>query len=105
MPKRVLILGGGYGGMYTALKLRRKAGRKVDITVVDSRPYMTYQPFLPEAAAGSIEPRHAVVPLRKELKGIKVEQGLVTAVRHADREIDIASDYGTQKTVQYDEIV
>lgn len=105
MPKRVLILGGGYGGMYTALKLQRKAGREVTITLVDSRPYMTYQPFLPEAAAGSIEPRHAVVPLRKELKRIKIEQGTVTGVRHAAREVDVASDYGTHKTIQYDQIV
>lgn len=105
MPKRVLILGGGYGGLYTALTLRRKAGRKVRIMVVDSRPYMTYQPFLPEAAAGSIEPRHAVVPLRKEMKGIRVQQGKVTAVRHDAREVDVATDYGTQKTIEYDELV
>src|SRR5690554_5439007 len=104
MPKRVLILGGGYGGLYTALTLRRKAGRKVRIMVVDSRPYMTYQPFLPEAAAGSIEPRHAVVPLRKEMKGIRVQQGKVTAVRHDAREVDVATDYGTQKTIEYDEL-
>ena len=68
---RVLIIGGGYVGLYAALTLRKKAKRLVDITVLDRRPYMTYQPFLPEAAAGSIEPRHAVVPLRKDLKGIK----------------------------------
>ena len=37
------------------------------MTVVDPRSYMTYQPFLPEASAGSIQPRHTVVPLRQTL--------------------------------------
>lgn len=102
---RVLILGGGYVGLYAALTLRRKARGLVDITVLDRRPYMTYQPFLPEAAAGSIEPRHAVVPLRRELKGIKVLQAKVTAINHADRSVVATTDFGGTLTVDYDEIV
>ena len=67
---RILVVGGGYVGMYTALRLQRKLKRelrqrKVEVIVVDPRSYMTYQPFLPEAAAGSVEPRHVVVPLRR----------------------------------------
>src|SRR5690606_28985497 len=61
----ILVVGGGYVGMYTALGLQRRLRRRARITVVDPRSYMTYQPFLPEAAAGSLEPRHVVVPLRK----------------------------------------
>ncbi len=102
---RVLILGGGYVGLYAALTLKRKARGRVDITVLDRRPYMTYQPFLPEAAAGSIEPRHAVVPLRRELKGIKVLQAKVTSIRHADRSVTATTDFGDTLTVAYDEIV
>ncbi|MFD3457705.1 NAD(P)/FAD-dependent oxidoreductase [Streptomyces sp. NPDC058691] len=65
---RVLVVGGGYVGMYTALRLQRKLGRdEAEIVVVEPQPYMTYQPFLPEAAAGSISPRHVVVPLRRVL--------------------------------------
>ncbi len=102
---RILILGGGYVGLYTALMLRRKAGKHVDITVLDRRAYMTYQPFLPEAAAGSIEPRHAVVPLRKELTGVKVLQAKVTNIRHADRTVDAASDFGDTLHIEYDEVI
>ncbi len=60
MPK-ILIVGGGYAGFYTALKLEKwlRSG-EAEVTIVDPLPYMTYQPFLPEVAAGSIEPRHAV---------------------------------------------
>lgn len=102
---RVLILGGGYVGLYAALTLRRKAGKSVAITVLDRRPYMTYQPFLPEAAAGSIEPRHAVVPLRKELSGVKVIQARVTSIKHADRTVEAATDFGDHLSVEYDELV
>ncbi|WP_084129257.1 NAD(P)/FAD-dependent oxidoreductase [Demequina sp. NBRC 110055] len=102
---KILIVGGGYVGLYTALTLKKKAGNHVDITIVDRRPYMTYQPFLPEAAAGSIEPRHAVVPLRREMSGVRVLQGKVTSIRHGSREVDVASDFGDEWTLGYDEIV
>ena len=99
---RVLILGGGYVGLYAALTLKRKARGLVEITVLDRRPYMTYQPFLPEAAAGSIEPRHAVVPLRRELKGVKVLQGRLTGLSHADRTATASSDVGDTLTIECD---
>jgi len=102
---RILILGGGYVGLYAALTLKRKARGRVDITVLDRRPYMTYQPFLPEAAAGSIEPRHAVVPLRRELKGIRVLQGKVSDIRHGERTVKATTDFGDTLTVEYDELV
>ena len=63
MPK-ILIVGGGYAGFYTARKLEKWLARgEASVTVVEPLPYMTYQPFLPEVAAGGIEPRHAVVSL------------------------------------------
>ena len=73
---RILVVGGGYVGMYTALRLQRRLrselkAKKVEIIVVDPRSYMTYQPFLPEAAAGSVEPRHVVVPLRRVLRQVR----------------------------------
>src|SRR3954462_5403336 len=53
----ILIVGGGYVGLYTALRLQKKLARgRAEIVVVDPQPHMTYQPFLPEAAAGSVEP-------------------------------------------------
>jgi NADH dehydrogenase len=84
-PTRILIVGGGYVGMYTALKAQRQLSLgRAQITVVDAQPNMTYQPFLPEASAGSIEPRHVVVPLRKVLKRCRVITATVDAI-HADR--------------------
>ena len=72
----ILVVGGGYVGLYTALRLQRKLSRgRAEIIVVDPQPHMTYQPFLPEAAAGSVEPRHVVVPLRTTLRHCRVITG------------------------------
>ncbi len=57
---KILIVGAGYAGFYTAWKLDQKLRPgEAQFTVVDLRPYMKYQPFLPEVIAGSIEPLHA----------------------------------------------
>ena len=103
---RILIVGGGYVGMYTALRLQKKLDRgEADITVVDPQPHMTYQPFLPEAAAGSIEPRHVVVPLRRVLRRCHVLNGRVTAVDHAHRTATIEALNGTVEQLGYDVLV
>ncbi|MDK1349013.1 NAD(P)/FAD-dependent oxidoreductase [Streptomyces sp. 378] len=93
---RILVVGGGYVGMYTALRLQRRLKRELDrgeveITVVTPDPYMTYQPFLPEAAAGAISPRHVVVPLRRVLGRCRVLIGEATAVDHAERAVTVTT--------------
>ncbi len=103
---RVLILGGGYVGLYTALRLKKKLRRgEADVTIVDPRSYMTYQPFLPEAAAGSLEPRHVVVSLRRELRGVKVLNGTVTGIRHSDRTASVTPELGDAFQLPYDHVV
>lgn len=88
---RVLVVGGGYVGLYVALNLQKKIAKAGGIvTVVDPLPYMTYQPFLPEVAGGNIEARHAVVSLREHLKESEVIQGSVTAIDHANRKAVVA---------------
>lgn len=85
MPK-ILIVGGGYAGFYTAKKLEKHLSKgEAEVTMVDPLPYMTYQPFLPEVAAGSIDPRHATVSHRRHLKTTKIVNGKVTAVDHKNK--------------------
>ena len=102
----ILVVGGGYVGMYTAYGLRKAARRgRIRVTVVDPRSVMTYQPFLPEAAAGSVEPRHVVVPLRKTLKGCRVVTGRVTGIDHARKVAKVMPEEGPDYELAYDQIV
>ena len=103
---RIVIVGGGYVGMYTALRLQKKLrGGEAEITVVDPQPHMTYQPFLPEAAAGSIEPRHVVVPLRRVLRKCQVLTGRVTAISNAAREVTVELADGHVTALGFDVLV
>ncbi|MCY0947816.1 NAD(P)/FAD-dependent oxidoreductase [Streptomyces antarcticus] len=108
---RILIVGGGYVGMYTALRLQRRlrAG-EAEITVVTPEPYMTYQPFLPEAAAGSISPRHVVVPLRRVLDKCRIVIGEAKRIDHAKHTATVTTlatdEEGTGAVeIEYDELV
>ena len=73
--------------------------------MVDPRSVMTYQPFLPEAAAGSVEPRHVVVPLRKTLKGCRVVTGRVTGIDHANKVAKVMPEEGPEYELAYDQVV
>ena len=105
MPK-ILIVGGGYAGFYTAFTLQKhlRSG-EAEVTLVDPLPYMTYQPFLPEVAAGNIEPRHVIVPLRRHLKKTNIVTGRVTGVNHAAKTATIQPAAGDAYTLDYDQIV
>ncbi len=108
MPGRptILVLGGGYVGLYTALQLQKRLRRgEAHVVVVDPRSYMTYQPFLPEAAAGSLEPRHVVVPLRRMLRHCEVITGRATEIRHRERCARIAPVEGEPYDLPYDHVV
>ncbi|KUL49109.1 MULTISPECIES: NAD(P)/FAD-dependent oxidoreductase [unclassified Streptomyces] len=112
---RVLVVGGGYVGMYTALRLQQKLKAELrrgaaEIVVITPDPYMTYQPFLPEAAAGSISPRHVVVPLRRVLDKCRIVIGEVESVNHAKRTATFTTlateEEGTGPVdIPYDELV
>jgi NADH:ubiquinone reductase (H+-translocating) len=103
---RIVIVGGGYVGMYTALRLQRKLRPgEASVTVIDPQANMTYQPFLPEAAAGSIEPRHVVVPLRKLLRKCHVLTGRVTGISRECREVTVEAGGGNVTHLGYDVLV
>ncbi|WP_405937909.1 NAD(P)/FAD-dependent oxidoreductase [Streptomyces sp. NBC_00726] len=101
--------------MYTALRLQRKLKQRLrsgetEIVVVAPEPYMTYQPFLPEAAAGSISPRHVVVPLRRVLPHCTIVIGEARAIDHTKRTATVTTlasgEDGTGALeIEYDELV
>ncbi|HET9516213.1 MAG TPA: FAD-dependent oxidoreductase, partial [Actinoplanes sp.] len=104
--QRILVVGAGHVGLYAALRLSKKlSARRAEVVVVDPQPHMTYQPFLPEAAAGNLSPRHSVVPLRRELKRCRIVAGEVTKVEHARKTVTIQPIDGPPTELTYDHIV
>src|SRR3954465_7081279 len=102
----ILVIGGGYGGVAPAPPRRRRLRPdEAAITVVDPQSYMTYQPFLPEAGAGNLEPRHVVVPLRKALRRCRVLGGRITRIDHARRTALFEPHEGPPYELSYDEVV
>ncbi|GII24128.1 NAD(P)/FAD-dependent oxidoreductase [Planosporangium mesophilum] len=105
--KRILVVGAGHVGLYAALRLSKKVKRgEAEVIVVDPQPHMTYQPFLPEAAAGNISPRHAVVTLRRALKrNCRIMAGEVTEINHADKVATVQPIIGPERQVSYDHVI
>lgn len=104
---RVLIVGGGYVGFTVAQKIQ-KAVKETGgvVTIVEPNPYMTYQPFLPEVAAGSMEGRNATVPLRQHLRDTEIVGGRITKINHATKTATVEPiDAGEAFDITYDEIV
>lgn len=103
---RILIVGGGYAGFYTARKLEKSLRRgEAEVVMVDPLPYMTYQPFLPEVAAGSIDPRHAVVSHRRHLKTTRVITAKVSKIDHELKIATITPALGDSWEIEYDIVV
>jgi NADH dehydrogenase len=104
--QRILVVGAGHVGLYAALRLSKKlSARRAEVIVVDPQPHMTYQPFLPEAAAGNLSPRHSVVPLRRELKRCRIVSGEVIKIEHARKTVTIQPIEGPPTELAYDHII
>src|SRR5260370_10227181 len=65
MPHRVVILGGGFGGLYAAKSLRRAP---VQVTLIDRRNFHLFQPLLYQVATGGLSPGEIASPLRFVLR-------------------------------------
>ena len=100
-------MGGGYVGLYAALGLQRRLRPdEATITLVNPESFALYQPFLPEAASGSIEPRHVVVPLRPLLRRrSRLITGTVESLDHERRTAAIVPAGGEPFELPYDVVV
>jgi NADH dehydrogenase len=102
---RILIVGGGYIGMYAALRLEKKLAREHTIMLVTRENFMQYQPFLPEVAGGTIDPRAVVVPLRRVLKRTDLTIGDVERIDHDRKVAHVRLAGDERREFAYDHVV
>ena len=104
--KKVLVIGGGFGGVFAAKALERQGRGKLDVELVNANNYFVFQPLLPEVAASSIHSADAVVPLRQLLRRLQVRQAEVMGIDFERKKVIVVQ--GTRLVpidLHYDEIV
>ena len=107
MAWNVLIAGGGFGGFYAARTLARVLpAQSARVRLVTEDNFMLYTPLLPGAAAGTLEPRHVVVPLREELdSSIHLRLGRITGASPERNVMHVRSLDGTDEELRYDQLI
>ena len=105
--KRVLILGGGFGGLYTALELEKRLARGlgVEVTLVNRENFFLFTPMLHEVAASDPDFTHIVNPVRKLLRRTKFLQGTAAAVDLGARRVTVSHGAEHRHELEYDYLV
>jgi NADH:ubiquinone reductase (H+-translocating) len=103
---RIVIAGGGFGGLYAARELARRLPRgAAEVTLVSDDNFMLYAPLLPGVAGGTLEPRHVVVPLREELPLCELRLGKVVGADPGRSVLRVRSPGGEEHDLGYDHLL
>jgi NADH:quinone reductase (non-electrogenic) len=89
---RIVILGGGFGGLYAALRLQQLLKRRADVsvTLISRENFFLLTPMLPQVAASGIDTRHIVTPIRSVCKDVQFFEAEVEAIDLSTRTVSIA---------------
>jgi len=106
MAWNVVIAGGGFGGAMAARELERiMPQQSARLTLINDVNFLLYTPFLPEAAAGTLEPRHVVTPLRELLDRTYLRLGSVSGHDPEARKVELRTREGELETLAYDQLL
>jgi NADH dehydrogenase len=106
MAWNVVIAGGGFGGAAAARELEKVMPRQsARLVLVNETNFMLYTPFLPEAAAGTLEPRHVVTPLRDILKRTYLRLGSIVGHDPAAKTVEMRTKAGEVERLPYDQLL
>src|SRR4051794_12820206 len=108
--QRVLILGGGFGGIYVAVHLgnmlTRRELQEIEIVLVSRENYITFQPLLPEVISGSVELNHVIAPIRRMAPKALLYTREVESIDPVARVVTLSADGRPQATtLSYDHLV
>lgn len=106
MAWTVVIAGGGFGGAMAARELERIMPRQsTRLILVNDVNFLLYTPFLPEAAAGTLEPRHVVTPLREILERTYLRLGTLVAHDPATHTVELRGREDEVERLHYDQLL
>jgi NADH dehydrogenase len=106
MAWNVVIAGGGFGGAAAARELEKAMPKQsARLVLVNETNFMLYTPFLPEAAAGTLEPRHVVTPLRDILKRTYLRLGSIVGHDPQAKTVTLRAKYGETEQLPYDQLL
>jgi NADH:quinone reductase (non-electrogenic) len=106
MAWRIVIAGGGFGGLYAARTLEKVLPRaSARITLINDVNFMLYTPLMPGAAGGTLEPRHVVVPLREQLEQTDLRLGRVTGADPSQDCVSVQTLEGHVERIHYDHLI
>jgi NADH dehydrogenase len=106
MAWNVVIAGGGFGGAMAARELERIMPRQsTRLVLVNDANFMLYTPFLPEAAAGTLEPRHVVTPLREILSRTYLRLGSISGHDPVAKTVELRTREGDVEQLPYDQLL
>jgi NADH dehydrogenase len=107
-PTRIVILGGGFAGVYTAKYLTQLLGRRQDVEVelLSEQNYFVFQPLLPEVAAGGIAATHVVNPIRELVPKARFRCCSVASIDFEKKQVLVSQGAGLELvSVAYDQLV
>jgi NADH dehydrogenase len=106
-PTRIVILGGGFAGVYTALQLQHiwRHDRTVEVTLISRDNYFLMTPLLFEAGSGILEPRHAVNPIRPMFDTVRFIQAEVQSIDLDARRVNVKLEGQDPSQIAYDHLV
>ncbi|MGC9370255.1 MAG: FAD-dependent oxidoreductase [Paracoccaceae bacterium] len=106
MAQRILILGGGFAGMFAAREVKNRLGDAAEVELINDQNYFVFQPLLPEVAAGSITALHAVSPLRFLLRDVFVRKARVDSVDFERKIVTVFQGVQRRPTeIPYDHLI
>ncbi len=104
--KKILILGGGFGGIYCAKRLQKIKFNSYEIELISNNNYFVFQPLLPEVASGTISSSDAVTPIRQMLKKINFRNAEVNSINTDKQQVGVVQGFRKrQHFISYDHLI